>query len=225
MHVLLLEDDLDLGAALQRALAGHGITSEWVRSVARARGIAEPHPEEGGMPFDGVLLDLSLPDGDGIDLLRHWRRRGLRVPVIALTPQDALATRISALDTGADDCLVKPCDAAEIASRLRAVVRRSAGQASPLWCLGDLQVDTGRHEVKVAGQPAALSPKEYRIVIELARSPAAVVSKHRLARVLAPLSEPLEFSALEWHVCNLRRKIGTSKIRTVRGVGYALVAE
>ena len=227
MHLLLVEDDLDLGMELQRALARHGLTSEWVRSVQRARAMLEAESGESGengRRFDCVLLDLSLPDGDGMELLRHWRSRQVTVPVIVVTARDALADRIAALDTGADDYLVKPCAPIEIASRVHAVVRRSAGHASQLWSVGDLKVDMSRREVQVGGQPVSLSPKEYRIVVELARVPEGVVSKHRLAQALAPLSEPMEFSALEWHVCNLRRKIGTQKIRTVRGVGYCMTS-
>nr|WP_028310554.1 response regulator [Derxia gummosa] len=222
MHLLLVEDDLELGAELQRALAAHGLTSEWVRDVRHARALAEVADEEGAPRFACALLDLGLPDADGLSLLAHWRGRRVALPVIVLTARDALDARVAALDAGADDYVIKPCAPIEIASRVRAVVRRSAGQSTLVWRVGALGIDTGRHEVTLDGVPVTLSPKEFRIVVELARLPGETVSKHRLARAVAPLAEPMEFSALEWHIHNLRRKLGNERVRTVRGVGYWL---
>lgn len=223
MHLLLVEDDLELGAELQRALSGHGLTSEWVRGARHARAMTEGECDDDTPYFACVLLDSRLPDGDGIDLLVHWRRRSISMPVIVMSARDAVELRVAALDAGADDYVIKPCAPVEIASRVRAVVRRTAGQASQLWNVGALRIATGTREVRVDGEILPLSPKEYQIVVELARLPGETVSKQRLARAVAPLSEPLEFSALEWHIHNLRRKIGTQLIRTVRGVGYCLV--
>lgn len=223
MHLLLVEDDLELGAELQRALSGYGLTSEWVRGSRHARAMTEGECDDDTPHFACVLLDSRLPDGDGIDLLVHWRRRSISMPVIVMSARDAVELRVAALDAGADDYVIKPCAPVEIASRIRAVVRRTAGQASQLWNVGALRIATGTREVRVDGEILPLSPKEYQIVVELARLPGETVSKQRLARAVAPLSEPLEFSALEWHIHNLRRKIGTQLIRTVRGVGYCLV--
>ncbi|HNW62672.1 MAG TPA: response regulator [Piscinibacter sp.] len=223
MHLLLVEDDLELGAELQRALSGYGLTSEWVRGTRHARAMTEGECDDDTPHFACVLLDSRLPDGDGIDLLLHWRRRSISMPVIVMSARDAVELRVAALDAGADDYVIKPCAPVEIASRVRAVVRRTAGQASQLWNVGALRIATGTREVRVDGEILPLSPKEYQIVVELARLPGETVSKQRLARAVAPLSEPLEFSALEWHIHNLRRKIGTQLIRTVRGVGYCLV--
>lgn len=225
MHLLLVEDDLELGAELQRALSGHGLSCIWVRGIQHARSLTDESGMETETPFACALLDLGLPDGQGIDLLRHWRRRGLALPTIVLTARDALESRIEGLDAGADDYVIKPCAPVEIASRVRAVVRRAGGHASRVWSIGSLQVDTGKREVRAEGLAVSLSPKEYAIVIELARQPGETVSKHRLARAVAPLGEPLEFNALEWHVHNLRRKLGEASIRTVRGVGYCMVDE
>lgn len=225
MHILLVEDDLELGAELQRALAGHGLSSEWVRSVKHARALTDEVADEDAGVFACALLDLGLPDGQGIDLLRRWRRSGLKLPTIVLTARDALESRIAGLDAGADDYVIKPCAPVEIASRVRAVVRRSGGHASPVWSVGPLRIDTGKREVRNDGVLVPLSPKEYLIAVELARQPGETVAKHRLARAVAPLSEPLEFSALEWHIHNLRRKVGEHRVLTVRGVGYCMVAE
>jgi two-component system response regulator BasR len=219
MHLLLIEDDLDLGAALQRALANHDCTSEWVRSARDARALVQ---QPDALPFACVVLDLGLPDAQGLDLLRAWRRSGLSMPVIVLTANDALASRVACLDAGADDYVIKPVAAEEIASRIRAVTRRAAGQSSMQWQVGALQLDVLKREVRVDGQLVSLSPKEFQVVLELARHANEVVPKHRVARALAPLGEPLEYSAIEWHVHNLRRKLGNDCIRTVRGVGYIL---
>jgi two-component system response regulator QseB len=219
MHLLLIEDDLELGAEIQRALAGYGFTSEWVRGVRHAQQVTDSAES---LPFACALLDLGLPDGEGIGLLRGWRRAGLVLPVIVLTARDDLASRVAGLDAGADDYVIKPAAPQELASRIRAVTRRVGGHASAVWNVGPLQIDTSRREVRVDGALVALSPKEFLIVAELARQAGEVVPKHRLAQAIAPLNEPLEFSALEWHIHNLRRKLGEGCIRTVRGVGYSV---
>lgn len=142
--------------------------------------------------------------------------------MIVLTARDALETRIAGLDAGADDYVIKPVQVAELASRVQAVTRRAAGQSSSTWNVGPLTIDMGRREVRTEEGPVPLSPREFAIVAELARHGGDVVPKHRLARALAPLGEPLEFSALEWHIHNLRRKLGEDSIHTMRGVGYRI---
>lgn len=219
MHVLLVEDDLDLGAALQRALGGHGFACTWVRGMRDARAHMET---EDSARFLCAVLDLGLPDGEGLDLLRQWRRNRLSLPVIVLTARDAVASRIDGLDAGADDYVIKPVAPEELASRIRAVTRRAAGQASPVWEIGKLCIDVGKREIRLGGETIALSPREFQIVEELARNAGEVIPKHRMARALQPYGEPLEFSTLDWHVHNLRRKLGAGTIQTVRGVGYRL---
>jgi len=218
MHLLLIEDDLDLGSGLQAALRLEGWTSEWLRRAADApRSLAET-------PFDAVLLDLALPDGDGSALLARWRTAGSALPVIVITARSALEDRLRELDGGADDFLVKPFATPELLSRLRAVTRRSARQASERWCVGDLVVEPRARAAWLAGAPLDLSPREFQLLIELAREPDAVTPKHVLSVRLAPLGDPVDFAAIEVHMSNLRKKIGAHRIRTVRGVGYMLVA-
>lgn len=217
MHVLLIEDDLDLGPALQKSLKLEGIGSEWRR---RAADVPRTLEDEG---FDCVLLDLSLPDGDGLDLLTRWRRQSAQVPVIIITARDALRDRLAGLDSGADDFIVKPFAPEELASRIRAVMRRCAKQASDIWLLGDLEIEPRSHCARLRGEALALSPREFQLLLELARDPNAVVVKGTLARRLEPLGEPLDFGLIEVHVSNLRRKIGAERIKTVRGIGYMLV--
>jgi two-component system, OmpR family, response regulator QseB len=217
MHILMVEDDLDLGRALRQGLKADGITSEWVRRAADALHLIE------SAVIDCVLLDVSLPDGTGYDLLSQWRRVGLNLPVIIITARSALEDRLAGFDGGADDFLVKPFATAELVARIRAVVRRSAQQASGVWTFGDLQIEPKKHEVRIAGRPVSLSPREFRLLLELSREPGAVVPKGTLAARLEPLGDPLDFTAVEVHLSNLRRRIGAQRIRTVRGVGYMLV--
>jgi len=218
MHLLIIEDDLDLGAALQQSLRAVRITSTWVRRAADA-----PRSFD-DTPCDAVLLDLTLPDGKGLQLLQRWRRAGTAVPVIVITARATLEDRLAGLDGGADDFIIKPFATAELVSRLRAVLRRSARQASEVWQVGGLHIEPRRHEVRLAGELLELSPREFQLLLELAREPGQVVAKSVLARRLAPLGEPLEYSVLEVHLSNLRRKIGAQRIHTVRGVGYRMDA-
>ena len=218
MHILIIEDDLDLGFALQQALKVEGISSEWVRRTADAPLAAAD------VPFDCVLLDLSLPDGAGLDLLRRWRRAGSAVPIIIITARSALVDRLAGLDGGADDFVIKPFDTAELLSRMRAVLRRYARQASETWTLGALQIEPRAYVARLDGAVLDLSPREFHLLLELAREPGAVVPKGMLAQRLEPLGDAVDFGALEVHVSNLRRKIGAERIRTVRGIGYQFAA-
>jgi two-component system, OmpR family, response regulator QseB len=218
MHILIIEDDLDLGGALQQALKVEGISSAWVRRTADA-----PVPLDDA-EFDCVLLDLSLPDGAGLDLLRRWRRAGNAVPIIIITARSALDDRLAGLDGGADDFVIKPFDTAELLSRIRAVLRRYARQASEVWTLGALQIEPRAHVARLDGAVLDLSPREFNLLLELAREPGVVVPKGTLAQRLEPLGDALDFGAIEVHVSNLRRKIGPERIRTMRGIGYLFVA-
>jgi two-component system response regulator BasR len=216
MHILLIEDDLDLGQALLQALQQGGFTVQWLRSVAAT----PPLPDANEVA--AVLLDLTLPDGQGMALLRRWRRAGLSLPVIVITARTALQDRLDGLDGGADDYVLKPFDVPELLSRLHAVLRRSARQASEEWSLGALRLAPQRHEAWVGDQPLALSPREFRLLVELAREPGKVVAKNVLAQRLEPLGDALDAATLEVHVSNLRKKIGAERVVTVRGVGYRL---
>ena len=216
MHILIIEDDLDLGFALQQALKADGITSEWLRRVADAPRMAVD------LPYDCALLDISLPDGSGLDLLKRWRANGVTLPAIMITARSSLDDRLAGLDSGADDFIIKPFANAELVSRLRAVMRRAAQQGSDLWRIGDLQIAPRSYTASISGVALDLSPREFHLLLELAREPGAVVPKGVLAQRLDPLGDALDFSAIEVHVSNLRRKIGAERIRTVRGVGYML---
>lgn len=216
MHILLIEDDLDLGHALQAALRTEGHSSTWLRRANDAPFQLDPAAQ------DAVLLDQTLPGGDGRQLLARWRRHGSMVPVIVITARAALEDRLAGFDGGADDYVVKPFDMPELIARLRSLLRRSARQASDSWTVGDLTLEPRRQRVLLKGEELPLSPREYQLLLEIARERGGVVPKHQLAQRLAPLGEPMEFGTLEVHLANLRRKIGPSRIGTLRGVGYWL---
>ena len=218
MHLLIIEDDLDLGFALQQALKADGISSEWLRRVADAPFLFTE------LSYDCILLDLTLPDGAGLELLARWRKAGVTLPVIIITARSALDDRLAGLDGGADDFIVKPFATAELVSRIRAVLRRYSQQASEVWSIGALQIEPRRYSARIDGVALDLSPREFHLLLELAREPGAVVPKGVLAQRLEPLGDAVDFGAIEVHVSNLRRKIGAQRIGTVRGVGYLLLA-
>lgn len=216
MHILMVEDDMDLGAALQKALHLEGHSSIWLRRAADAPQRLEPGDQ------DAVLLDLGLPDGSGQSLLTRWRSQGSATPIMVMTARSALEDKLAGFDGGADDYVVKPFEMPELLARLRAVMRRTAQQASDSWQFGKLTIEPRRHRALIDGQELALSPKEYQLLFELARERGGVLAKPLLAQRLSPLGEAMDFSALEVHLSNLRRKIGSERIGTVRGVGYWL---
>lgn len=216
MHLLIIEDDLDLGMALQRALKAEGMSSEWYRRCSDAPRL----PGESG--YDCALLDLTLPDGLGMDLLRRWRRAGSELPIIVITARTALEDRLEGLDEGADDFIMKPFATEELVSRIRAVVRRAARQVSEVWEFGDLAIEPRRHFARIGTESLDLSQREFKLLVELAREHGNVLAKPTLAQRLNPLGDPVESAVVEVHVSNLRRKIGADRILTVRGVGYML---
>ena len=175
--------------------------------------------------FDALLLDLGLPDRDGLSLLREIRGDDVHVPVLIITARDALDERVTGLDAGADDYLTKPFDLPELAARLRALVRRSNGRTSAELKAGDLTLDTLRREAKLGDQPLTISRKEFALLELLVGQSNRVVPRARLENHLSEWGEGLESNALEVHIHNLRRKLGKTRILTVRGVGYKLASE
>ena len=165
MYLLLIEDDLDLGRAISQALRTEGFTVEWLRRLADAP------PTLSAEVIDCVLLDVNLPDGSGLDQLMRWRSRDMALPVIIITARTALEDRLRGLDGGADDYIVKPFATSELVSRIHAVRRRYAQQASEVWAFGQLEIEPRRHAARLAGTELELSPREFCLLIELAREP------------------------------------------------------
>lgn len=217
MKILLLEDDLSLGCALQSVLQDDGHDATWVRLAAD--GAQRLRSES----FDAALFDLSLPDGDGIALLRELRAEGLSLPVLLISARDGLHDRLSGLDSGADDYLIKPFDASELLARLRAVARRArAGASAAAAGTGicrDLVLDERRLELIRAGVSIPLSKTEFALLHALFKGADRVLTRTELERRALPYSEG---HTLDVHISNLRKKIGDGYIHTVRGVGYML---
>ena len=214
MKILLIEDDLALGRALQSVLVSDGQSVVWLRMATDA--IATLAQGK----FDVLVLDLGLPDGDGMTLLRALRARGQAIPVIVITARDSLEDRLDGFDGGADDYLIKPFDIPELLARLRAVVgraRNGSGMGSAVWQCRDLVLDEKRMRLTRGGTPLAVSKTEFALLQVLMRDANRVVTRAELeAQVLANTLG----TALDVHISNLRKKVGDGYIRTVRGVGY-----
>ncbi|HWI15726.1 MAG TPA: response regulator, partial [Burkholderiales bacterium] len=174
MRVLLVEDDVMIGASLQQGLREDGYAVDWVKD-GRAAEVALADPAH-----ELVLLDLGLPQKDGLAVLRGLRKRGNRVPVLILTARDAIEDRVKGLDAGADDYLVKPFSLAELAARMRALLRRDAGRADPVVRVGSLTLDPSTREVTRDGKPVTLSAREYALLEALVARPGAVLSRAQL---------------------------------------------
>ncbi|MEJ8296473.1 response regulator [Delftia tsuruhatensis] len=216
MRLLLVEDDLDLGNGVRIALGEHAMDVVWVRRLSDALRTLEQQS------FEMVLLDLGLPDGDGISLLTRLRREWRRLPVLILSARDSLHDRLHGLDSGADDYLVKPFALAELASRVRALARRSYGQGDGTLHLRGLSLHEPTRRVSVAGQNVELSRCEFDLLALLLRRMDRVVTRSGIEEEVIPGGSANGSNALEVHVSNLRRKIGPGFIRTVRGIGYVI---
>jgi DNA-binding response OmpR family regulator len=218
MRVLLVEDDLQLGQALVRALEQEGIAANWAKTLDDA-GL-----ELLSSSIDLILLDLGLPDGDGTKLLRLMRQKDDRRPVIILTARESVDDRVRGLDCGADDYLAKPFAVPELLSRIRALIRRSAGFASRDWTIRDVTLQPENRRVMKNGQIIDLTSREFELVFLFMRHPGRVLTRTMLEESLSVEGGGFESNALEVYIHHLRRKLGGDFIRTVRGVGYAVEA-
>ena len=218
MRILIVEDDRLLGDGLCQGLRALGFSADWLGDGAAADAALAAGD------FDLIVLDLGLPGRDGLHWLRRWRQREQRVPVLILTARGELDERIAGLDAGADDYLVKPVQLAELAARLRALLRRSHARPEPVWTHGALRFETDSRRVTWHGRPVELAPREVALLELLLASPQRVLSRATLQQRLYRFEQDIDSNALEVHVHHLRRKLHPSIVRTVRGVGYALGA-
>jgi two-component system response regulator QseB len=216
LRILVVEDDPVLLNGLTVGLALHGMRADGVESCEDALLALT------ATRFSAVVLDLMLPDGSGLDVLQHLRHRADATPVLLLTARDAIADRIAGLDRGADDYLGKPFDLDELAARLRAIIRRSAGRAAPVIAWGAIVLDPGSLAVKVEGAPVPVTPREFSILQALMERPGTIQSKDQLEARLYGWQEDVESNTVEVHIHHLRTKIGRDVIETVRGFGYRL---
>jgi two-component system OmpR family response regulator len=214
MRVLLVEDDRMIGAAVQQALSDAAYAVDWTTDGEQALAAAL------AQAYDVVLLDLGLPLRDGIDVLRQLRARNAHVPILIVTARDDVEDRIAGLDLGADDYVLKPFDVQELLARMRAVVRRQGGSASPLLTNGAITLDPVTREVSFEGHGAALSGREFTLLQALLVRPGAILSRQELEERIYGWNEEIESNTVEVLIHGIRRKLGPTVIRNVRGVGW-----
>ncbi|QWT21054.1 response regulator [Bacillus sp. NP157] len=219
MNIIVVEDDEQLGAAIKRALERltHAVT--WLRTGNEA---LEALRQEN---VDLVLLDLGLPNKDGIQVLREARRAGVRTPVLVMTARDSVESRVEGLDAGADDYLVKPFHLDELAARIRSLARRAQGLADNLLEAGPVRLDVGRMEVSLAGERIELTRREFALLHVLLERAGRIVRRETIERSVYGNESDVGPNALEVLVHSLRRKLGQDTVRTVRGFGYMVPLE
>jgi two-component system OmpR family response regulator len=215
MRVLLIEDDLMIGEAIQDALKDASYATDWIRNGQTAlTTLACQH-------YDLVLLDLGLPGKDGLEVLTSIRAIDNPVPLLIITARDGLDDRLRGLDGGADDYVLKPFEMAELLARMRAVLRRKAGNAAPVLGNGVVSLDPATREASVnGGSPVQLSSREFSLLHALLVRPGAILSRSELEDRIYGWGEEVESNAVEYLIHALRRKLGSEVIRNVRGVGW-----
>lgn len=216
MDLLLVEDDEMLGDGVQSVLQRRGLGIDWVRDGISAMQSLKTYR------YDVLLLDLNIPWLSGLEVLARLREEGNQIPVLVLTARSEVVDRVAALDSGADDYLVKPFDIDELCARIRALHRRHRGQESPCLRHGDLILDPSARTVTVNSSEVSLSAKEFDILLALMDNMGRVMSRRKLNETVYCLDDEVESNALEVHIHHLRRKLGDHPIRTVRGVGYVI---
>jgi two-component system OmpR family response regulator len=216
VRVLLVEDDRTLGEAVRDHVVAAAHAVDWARTIEDATSALAT------TSYGLVLLDLRLPDGNGIALLKNGRAKGLITPVIILTAHDQISDRIEGLNSGADDYLVKPFNLDELTARMLAVSRRYSGRPSSTLRVGSLEIDVVSRRVEVEGKAIELSAREWAVLDALLARPNAVVSKAQIEEALYAFGSEIESNTVEVYISRLRKKLGRDYIATIRGVGYRL---
>jgi len=216
MRLLVVEDDPDLSEQLVDALREAGYAVDLTGDGEEAQFLGDTEP------YDAVVLDLGLPNVDGMTVLERWRDNGRIMPVVILTARDRWSDKVAGFDAGADDYLAKPFRVEELLARLRAVIRRSGGHASPVIECGSVSIDTRASRVTVDGNPVKLTGQEYRLLAYMAHNLGKVMSRTELTEHLYDQDFDLDSNTIEVFIGRLRRKMGTDIIETVRGLGYRM---
>ena len=219
MRILLAEDDSLLGDGLRAGLRQLGFQVDWVRDGEAAE------RELRAQAYTAAVLDLGLPRKDGLQVLTALRAAHIATPVLVLTARDTVPDRILGLDLGADDYVVKPVDLHELAARLRALVRRAHGQPQECLAAQDVVLDPASRTVRQAGVAVMLSNREFDLLQAFLLGAGRVLSREQLEQQLYSWGQEVDSNAIEVHIHNLRRKLGSALIHTVRGVGYTLLRE
>ena len=214
MRVLLIEDDELIAHGIATGLRAHGLTVDTVGTASLAEAALST------VHWDVVILDLGLPDEDGMSLLKRLRTGGMALPVLILTARDAVEHRVAGLRAGADDYLLKPFDLSELVARLQALLRRAAGRSVDVIEHGALRLDPASGEVSLNGSAVVLSRRELALLAALLQARGRILSPDQLKDSLYDFSEEIESNAINVHIHHLRRKLGADVIETVRGVGY-----
>ena len=217
MRILLVEDDALLGDGLRAGLQQSAFAVDWVRDGLSAEEALRTNP------YAAAVLDLSLPGKDGLQVLASVRKAGVKLPVLVLTARDAIDDRVRGLDLGADDYVVKPVDLLELAARLRALVRRSHGQPQECLSAYGIVLDPAARCVHQDGQSVVLSVREFDLLHTFMLHMGRVLSREQLEQQLYSWGQEVDSNTVEVHVHRLRRKLGSTLIQTVRGVGYVLM--
>jgi DNA-binding response OmpR family regulator len=216
MRLLLIEDDMMIGESVLDLLRAEGYAVDWVKDGEMADTALDSET------YDLVLLDLGLPRRDGLTVLRRLRARKDRTPVLITTARDAVAQRVEGLDMGADDYIVKPYELDELLARIRALIRRAAGRAEPVYEHLGITIDPVTREVTLQGQSVVLSAREWSILELLLARPGLVLSRKQLEEKLYSWKDDLSSNAVEVYIHGLRKKLGPGLIQNVRGVGYMI---
>lgn len=216
MKLLIVEDDALLLSGLVQALAAEGYAVDSATNGAKACALLQSGQ------YSLIVLDLGLPDRDGGDILRQWRKEHVDLPVLILTARDALEDRVDGLDAGADDYLIKPFALVELKARVRALIRRYQGRSDNLLQHGDISLNLSSQQVSLDSQPIEITPKEFALLTRLLMRIGQTVHRETLQQDLYSWQDDTSSNTLEVHIHNLRRKLGKDRIKTVRGVGYRL---
>lgn len=219
MDLLLVEDDEMLGDGVQTVLQRRGLGIDWVRDGISAMQSLKSYR------YDVLVLDLNIPWLSGLEVLARLREEGNQIPVLVLTARSEVVDRVAALDSGADDYVVKPFDIDELCARIRALHRRHHGQEQLCLQHGDLILDPAARTVTVQNNNVSLSAKEFDILQALMENMGRVMSRQKLNETVYCLDDEVESNAIEVHIHHLRKKLGDHPIRTVRGVGYVVEKE
>ena len=216
MRILIVEDEPNLSRQLRQTLqqAGYAVDSAMDGEEGQYLGETEQ--------YDAVILDLGLPEVDGLTVLDRWRKAGRKMPVLVLTARDSWSDKVAGLDAGADDYLAKPFQSEELIARLRALIRRASGNASAEMVAGDVRMDTRSGRVTLSGEPVKLTAQEYKLLSYLLHHKGKVVSRTELIEHIYDQDFDRDSNTIEVFITRIRKKLGADLITTIRGLGYSL---
>lgn len=216
MRILVAEDEQVIAQQIKNVLSSEGRVVDIARDGTEAQFLGETEP------YDMIILDIGLPERDGITVLKHWRGMGVQTPVMLLTARDGWSERVDGLDAGADDYLTKPFHMPELSARVRAMIRRQAGRANPIFSKDDVSFDTRSNQVTVSGVPATLTSQEIAVLSYLFHNAGRLVSRMELSEHIYQYDGDRDSNTIAVFVNRLRKKLGNNLIETVRGRGYVI---